>query len=316
MAVAIKYTKTQLIGILQEKAKELGRTPMCKDISDDAKMPSVYPYYTTFESMTKALKGAGLMPNKVGTHKKYSDIELLDILRDKAKNLGRTPTSEDVDADLSMPSYTTYKLRFGSFQNAIKKAGLKPAARHYVQHSKDELLNMLREKTKTIGRTPNSREIDLDPAMPSSKTFRYHFGSLKNAIKEAGLAQPEYRTCIRYTEEKLLDMLKQKAKELGRVPTQDEMTSDREMPSFLTYVYRFGSFRSACKKAGLLHRKHGRPIQHTDAELLDWLRNKAKELGRVPTCDDLGRRNNMPVRQVYTYRFGGLRKALKKAGIF
>ncbi|MBU4373432.1 MAG: hypothetical protein KJ714_03120 [Euryarchaeota archaeon] len=43
--------------------------------------------------------------------------------------------------------------------------------------------------------------------------------------------------------------------------------------------------------------------------------NKAKELGRPPHCDDLGSRNNMPVHQVYTYRFGGLRKALKKAHI-
>jgi hypothetical protein len=45
------------------------------------------------------------------------------------------------------------------------------------------------------------------------------------------------------------------------------------------------------------------------------LRNKARELGRVLTGDDLGKRNNMPVRQVYIYRFGGLQRALKKAGI-
>lgn len=247
--------------------------------------------------------------------KKYTNDGLVVSLQEKTRALGRTPTSEDVDADPAMPSYTTYRLRFGSFQNAIRKAGLKPAARHYAQHSKDELLNMLREMAKTLGRTPTSREIDLDPAMPSSHTFRYHFGSLENANKEAKLALHEARTSNRYTKEELLSMLKEKAKQLGRVPTQHELNSNPGMPNFLTYVYRFGSFRMACKKAGLLYRKRGIPIKYADTELLDLLKQKAKQLGRMPLGRDLGNKNNMPARQVYAYRFGGLRKALKKAGI-
>lgn len=309
------YTKNELIVSLQNKAKELGRTPTCRDIEDDAQMPSLYPYYNMFGSISNALKQVGLMPNRVGTHKKYTDLELLEMLRNKTRGLGRTPTSEDVDADPSLPSYMTYKYRFGSFRQAIRKAGLKSTTRHYVQHSNEELLNMLREKAKTLGHSPIPREIDIDPNMPSSKTFTCHFGSVRNAIKEAGLVQSESKACTRYTKEDLLNMLKEKAKELGRVPTQDELNSDHGMPSFWTYVYRFGSFRLACKEAGLSYRKHGRSIKYTDVELLEMLRNKAKELGRPPQSDDLGNRNNMPARQVYIYRFGGLRKALKKAHI-
>lgn len=268
-----------------------------------------------FGSLTNALKQAGLTPNSVGVHKKYSDPELLDILRRKAKSLKHTPTSNDVKADQFMPSYTTYILRFGSFQRAIKRAGLKHTSRPYVQHSKEELLGMLREKAKTPGHTPKPGEINFDPAMPSSRTFRHHFGTFKNAINEAGIEQLESKPYPRYTKEELLSMLKEKAKQLGKVPTQDELNSDPEMPKFLTYVYRFGSFKSACKEAGLSYRKHGRSIKFTDDELLDMLRNKAKELGRVLTGNDLGKRNNMPVRQVYIYRFGGLQRALKKAGI-
>lgn len=275
-----KYNKEELIKSLQQKADELGRTPKCRDIDDDMQMPSLYPYYTRFGSLTNALKQAGLTPNRVGVHKKYSDPELLDILRRKAKSLRRTPISKDVKADQFMPSYTTYILRFGSFQRAIKRAGLKHTSRPYVQYSKEELLGML-----------------------------------KNAIKEAGIEQLESKPYPRYTKEEMLSMLKEKAKQLGKVPTQDELNSDPEMPKFLTYVYRFGSFKSACKEAGLSYRKHGRSIKFTDDELLDMLRNKAKELGRVLTGNDLGKRNNMPVRQVYIYRFGGLQIALKKAGI-
>ncbi|MBU4373433.1 MAG: hypothetical protein KJ714_03125 [Euryarchaeota archaeon] len=245
------YTKNELIVSLQNKAKELGRTPTCRDIEDDAQMPSLYPYYIIFGSIPNALKQAGMMPNRVGMHKKYTDPELLDILRSKARSLGRTPTSEDMDADQSLPSGMTYRYRFGSFRQAIRKAGLESTIRHYVQHSNEELLNMLREKAKTLGRSPIPREIDIDPNMPSSMAFRRHFGSIRNAIKEAGLLQSESKACLRYTKEDLLNMLKAKAKELGRVPTQDELNSDHDVPSFMTYVSRFGSFRSACKEAGL-----------------------------------------------------------------
>lgn len=247
--------------------------------------------------------------------KKYTNDILAVSLQEKARALGRTPTSEDVDADPDMPSYATYRLRFGSFPNAIRKAGLKPVARHYVQHSKDDLLNMLREMAKTLGHTPTSREIDLCPTMPSSHTFRYHFGSLENAIREAKLAQNEIRASNRYTKEDLLSMLKEKTKQLGRVPTQDELNSDPSMPNYLTYVYHFGSFRLACEEAGMLYRERGVPIKYTDPELLDLLKQKAKQLGGRPLGRDLGNKNNMPSKQLYNNRFGGLRNALKKAGI-
>lgn len=249
------YNQEQLLATIQAKAQELGRTPKCKDIAEDPKLPSVYTYYTAFGSMTKALRMAGLMPNKVGRDEKYSDSQLLENLKTKAGSLGRTPTCEDMDSDPAMPSYPTYKYRFGSFQNAIKKAGLK--------------------RKKLQKRKPDT---------------------------------------ARYTEKDLIDKLSKKAKCLGRVPTQQEFNSDPDMPSFSTYVYRFGSYQAACRKANILPRKHGRRGM-TDDELLGLLKNKAKELGRMPKWSDFGRKNKMPPRQVYTYRFGGIRKALRKAGI-
>ena len=88
-----------------------------------------------------------------------------------------------------------------------------------------------------------------------------------------------------------------------------------QMPSLYPYYTRFGSLTGALKQAGLIPNRVGVHKKYSDPELLDILRNKAKELGRVLTGNDLGKRNNMPVRQVYIYRFGGLQIALKKAGI-
>lgn len=307
-----KYTREELILSLQKKAEELGRAPTCRDIDEDRNMPSFYPYYTTFGGLNNALKQAGLKPNRMGVRRKYTDDELLEFLIKKAISLKRPPNSCDMDSDPAMPSYTTYKLRFGSFKHALNKAGLKPVnAKGYMQHSKNELLDMLKEMARRLGHAPGSREIDMDRDMPASKTFRYHFGSLKNAIKEAGISAGDVRAHRKYTKEELLDRLKRKAEQLGSVPTQDELNSDDNMPSFLTYVHRFGSFRQACKEAGLNYRKHGREAKYTDRELLDRLKKKTEELGRAPVHHDLGRKNGMPPRQVYTYRFGGLTVALK-----
>lgn len=201
---------------------------------------------------------------------------------------------------------------------------------NYKKYNKEELLARLQAKERELRRTPRCKDIDKDPEMPSVYTYYTMFGSITKALKEASLTPNRFRrykkysdlklqhevgTCIKYTKEGLLNMLKEKAKDLGRIPTQDELNSDPHMPSFSTYVYRFGSFQLACKKVGLLSRKQGRSVKYTDAELLDMLRNKTKELGRPPAWNDLGKYNNMPARQVYTYRFGGIRKALKKAGI-
>ncbi len=202
---------------------------------------------------------------------------------------------------------------------------------NYKKYNKKELLTRLQAKERELRRTPKCKDINNDPEMPSVYTYYTMFGSITKALKEASLTPNKFRrykkkysdlelqheagTRIKYTKEGLLNMLKEKAKDLGRIPTQDELNSDPYMPSFSTYVYRFGSFQLACKKVGLLPRKQGRSVKYTDAELLDMLRNKTKKLGRPPTWNDLGKCNNMPARQVYTYRFGGIRKALKKAGI-
>jgi hypothetical protein len=201
---------------------------------------------------------------------------------------------------------------------------------NYKKYNKEELLTRLQAKERELRRIPKCKDINNDPEMPSVYTYYTRFGSITKALKEASLKPNRYRrykkysdlelqpaagTCTKYTKEGLLNMLKEKAKYLGRIPTQDELNSDPHMPSFSTYVYRFGSFQLACKKVGLLPRKQGRSAKYTDTELLDMLRNKTKELGRPPAWHDFGKYNNMPARQVYTYRFGGIRKALKKARI-
>jgi hypothetical protein len=61
----------------------------------------------------------------------WSDAELLQTLRDLAKQLGRTPTQKDLNISPATGSHTTYVLRFGSLRNAQIAAGLTPNRRGY-----------------------------------------------------------------------------------------------------------------------------------------------------------------------------------------
>jgi hypothetical protein len=73
--------------------------------------------------------------------RRYTDRQLLDVLRNTARDLGRTPTESDLRR-LGLPSKSTYHTRFGTLATAVGKAGLPPAG--HAQFSNDEYVMALR----------------------------------------------------------------------------------------------------------------------------------------------------------------------------
>ena len=173
----------------------------------------------------------------------YSDEELIKMLKAKAKRDERTPTTESVDADKSMPRANTYRNRFDSFNKALELAGLRPN----IGYTNEELLKMLKDMAERDGRTPTMKDVNADKNMPSIIPYVDRFGSFNKALELAGL-QPNSG---RYTDEELLKMLKDMAERDGRVPTTKNIHANDNMPSVTTYVNRFGSFNKALELAGL-----------------------------------------------------------------
>jgi len=124
----MKYTLTKdyLIQKLQQKAKELGRTPTTKDMRKP--YPSCRKYYEVYKSWDEALIDAGFdVNNKVKYPRKkpdrgeiYTKEKMIEILINKSKELGRIPSSSDT----MHPSTKTYVNKFGSWNNALFEAGL------------------------------------------------------------------------------------------------------------------------------------------------------------------------------------------------
>jgi hypothetical protein len=115
----------------------------------------------------------------------------------------------------------------------------------------------------------------------------------------------------RYTDEQILEALRDSAARLGRSPTMKEFGADPGAGMHpQTVIEHFGTWNAAKRAAGLMPRRFA-----TREELADQLRLLGAELGRIPTARDLDdRRGTMPSKSLYWHTFGSLSTALREAG--
>ena len=125
---------------------------------------------------------------QAGIRKRYSDEQILEELTASAKRLGRSPTMREFadDPKTSVHPQTVIE-HFGSWNAAKRAAGLVP--RRFATRA--ELLGLLRELGDELGRPPTARDIDEHKGKLPSKSLYWHtFGSLTNALREAGFDVP------------------------------------------------------------------------------------------------------------------------------
>jgi hypothetical protein len=136
-------------------------------------------------------------------------------------------------------------------------------------------------------------------------------GRPRPRIDEAELAAFRAGLRRRYTDEEILEELRQAAERLGRSPTMREFAQEpaaRVHPQ--TVIEHFGTWNAAKRAAGLFPRRF-----LTRDELLEQLRGLGEELGRTPTARDLAeRRRSLPSASLYAHTFGSLGNALREAG--
>jgi HNH endonuclease len=125
---------------------------------------------------------------QAGIRKRYSNAQILDQLRSCAKRLGRSPTMREFEDDSETTVHPqTVIQHFGSWNEAKRKAGLVP--RRFAKPA--DLIRLLRELGDALGRPPTARDLDEHRAsMPSKSLYWHMFGSLKNALREAGFDVP------------------------------------------------------------------------------------------------------------------------------
>jgi hypothetical protein len=100
---------------------------------------------------------------------------------------------------------------FKSWNEAKRKAGLVP--RRFAQPA--DLIRQLRELGDQLGRPPTAKDLDAHrDSMPSKSLYWHMFGSLKNALREAGFDVPVGEERL----ERAIEQGAALARKLGRLP--------------------------------------------------------------------------------------------------
>jgi hypothetical protein len=172
---------------------------------------------------------------QAGIRKRYSDEQILAELRLSAERLGRSPTMREFAADeqTSVHPQTVIE-HFGSWNAAKRAAGLVP--RRFA--TREELLGLLKELGEELGRQPTARDIDEHKGKLPSKSLYWHtFGSLANALREAGFDVPVGEERL----ERAVEQGTELARALGRLPKFADWAEARKQDSSLLtewQVYR------------------------------------------------------------------------------
>jgi hypothetical protein len=178
---------------------------------------------------------AELAAFRAGLRRRYTDDDILEELRAAARRLGRSPTMREFakDSEARVHPQTVIE-HFGTWNAAKRAAGLFP--RRFL--TRDELLEQLRGVGAEIGRTPTARDLAArGRSLPSASLYAHTFGSLANALREAGfeVLQGEERL------ERAIVQGAELAKALGRLPKMADWATARRADSALLsewQVYR------------------------------------------------------------------------------
>ena len=147
-----RYGREELLEELRACAARLGASPTMREFAEDPEA-TIHPQTVVdhFGSWNAAKREAGLMPRR-----RASNDELLLALRNLGEELGRRPTTRDMEeARGRVPSRGVYVKAFGSMREALRLAGFDTPSRderiaRSVEHGAAFLLR--------TGRLPSFRD--------------------------------------------------------------------------------------------------------------------------------------------------------------
>ena len=298
---------------------------------------------TRFGSWRAALEQAGLGHMYSGSVEgarhiatiEYSDEELLEEIRRVAHLLECSTLRQCDMAKHSGVGQTTFSKRFGTWQAALKRAGLErlfleesDGATHVTRkkYTDEQLLAELRRVANSVGKPVLTRgDFSRHSGIDADAVGR-RFGGWQSALSRAGLCytligQPVVRNqpYVRRSKEELLEELRRVAALVpGRELSRSEFTKHSEVNA-VSLAGRFGGWRAALELAGLSHMfsKHGERALNSfsDEELLDELRRVASCVGKAALTKNHFTKHSAISVSSLELRLGNWSTALERAGL-
>lgn len=228
------YTKEELTHLLLDFAQTLGRSPSSADVLLNPDMPSPGTYVFVFgKPWNDILRGVGLPPTS-----RWTKAELASYLLAFAEELGRTPSTAEVDANPNLPNRKAFENAFGkSWNGVVEEVGLTPIRQHV--YTKEELTEQILSFVRRTGRAPTKEEVRKDPSMANPKAFLNIFGSSWVGMIEAlGLTHTHRNTP--YSKDELTGQFLSLVSDMGgKIPTAGDISASTKTASVTAFTRAF-----------------------------------------------------------------------------
>ncbi|OMF35250.1 hypothetical protein BK133_11110 [Paenibacillus sp. FSL H8-0548] len=198
--------------------------------------------------------------------------ELKHELKQKAKDLGRTPRIKDIE------NLTLYTNGFGSWNNALIAAGFKPNPRRapdYANLSEQELIDLVRPQLYPLIKQKEYEKIRKEFNFPSGAYLAVRMGGWNNFLLKAKI--PISTTTE--TDEELIAMYRRLSDKLGYPAKISDLNESDEIPNYSIFNTRFDGINNLRRLAGLPHNE-SRPMIK-DEEIQNALIFVRKKYGEI-----------------------------------
>jgi Homing endonuclease associated repeat len=251
------FTEEDVIAALIADAQRLGRAPYLREWHHRPHhLPGVGAVIGHFGSWTDGLRAAGLRSPQ--EKDRWTEAATLRAARKDAARHGRPPRAHEWPrSTASHPSAAIAGRLFGSWNKMLSAGGLatlkrgEPTAEQLTRRGA-QMTKALKGAQAELGvglARPAYQTLARDRGWPSASAISHHFGSWPKACEAAGVARHHWADI---TDDALLELLRDHAAEIGRLPRKSEWArSTGKRPSSAVIVHRLGSWTAALQAAGL-----------------------------------------------------------------
>jgi hypothetical protein len=175
----LNCTDDELINDLKAVATKMGKTEITRSEYQKLGRYSESTLRKRFGGWIKVIEKAGLN-TKRGY---YSDDEMIKEMQRISRNIDSGTLSKSIFDKSSMISNpATIEKRFGTWINALEKAGIRIASSQ-KRYSEEELFINIEIVWEYHGKKPNFGDMNENPSKISGNTYLNHFGTWRKALE-------------------------------------------------------------------------------------------------------------------------------------
>jgi hypothetical protein len=240
--------REQAIAALRRRVAVCGELPV--GYRPELTLPSAWTVRRLFGSWSNYVRAAGLTPRP---YRAWSRPRVIAALREWAElNGGQAPSGRQWKQSTSThPSHAVVRRLFGSWGNALQRAGLSPQTAQPVRWTDAEILLALRRWADAQGVPRATDWSAVEPGRPTRGLVTGRFGSWNAALLAAGLEPPLVRH--QWSRERIVIAMQSWAQTNHGPPrSTDWRRASPTHPSSRHVWNRFESWDAALQAAGLI----------------------------------------------------------------